>query len=363
MDTSTSLEDGGPTAARAPADRGSKPRPSYGPSWVNVLASWMEGLPGPTWVSYGAGIAVGVLASSQQVGGNGTPAQQLLGVAYYGALPFATLALIHRLDGLASRALSAIRPMLQTDDDEFTAMRRELTIAPARPAWILLVAAFVMTIASFIIDPVGSQITGYAPLALALRTLWEGLITAIFLILIYHTIRQLRLISSTIDRVATIDLFDQAPLYAMSRLTSTTAIGLILLLLPSLFLLPTAADVSYVIISIGWYSLAVLIAGAAFILPLRGVHDRLVRAKRDLQGEVGRRLSATLVQIHDGVDARDASAMDAAHRALSTLIAERDLVNRIPTWPWSTGALTGFLSAVLLPIALFIAQRALGQFI
>lgn len=38
-------------------------------------------------------------------------------------------------------------------------------------------------------------------------------------------------------------------------------------------------------------------------------------------------------------------------------------VNRAPTWPWSGGAFTGFVSAILLPIALFLMQRFLSQLV
>lgn len=118
---------------------------------------------------------------------------------------------------------------------------------------------------------------------------------------------------------------------------------------------------SYVVIAVAWYAMAVLIAALAFVLPLRGMHDRLVTEKRRLQGEVGRRLTSTVKAIHAAVDAEDGGAIEARNRALSTLIAERELVNRIPTWPWSTGALTGFLSAVLLPIGLWLVTRALER--
>lgn len=320
------------------------------------------------WVPYGVGIAAGILLQfvqvpAVQVGAAQLAPQDIFALLYYGALPFATLALIHRLDGLASHALAGVRPILRATGPEFAVMHRELTVAPARPAWIITVAAIVVTIGGFIAAPLDSGLEGYTVPALAIRTVWESGITAIFLILIYHTIRQLRLIGAINDRIVGIDLFDQAPLYALSRLTSTTAIGFIVLLLPSLFLLPSTADVSYVIISVAWYSFAVLIAGAAFLLPLRGVHERLVNSKRSLQSEVGRRLSATLVQIHDGVDAQDSNATQAAHQALATLMAERELVNRVPTWPWSVSALTGFLSAVLLPIVLFLVQQRLSRII
>ncbi len=102
-------------------------------------------------------------------------------------------------------------------------------------------------------------------------------------------------------------------------------------------------------------------AVASFFLPLRGMHNRLVEEKRRLQAEVGRRISTTLASIQAAVDAVDATAMEAGNKSLSVLVASRDVVNRVPTWPWSAGALTGFASAIALPIVLFLVQRVLAQ--
>ena len=104
-----------------------------------------------------------------------------------------------------------------------------------------------------------------------------------------------------------------------------------------------------------------LVAAAAFVLPLWGMHDRFVAEKRRHQGEVGRRISTTLDDIQAAVDSGDGPTIEARNRALASLIAARDVVNHVPTWPWSAGALTGFGSAILLPIVLFLVQRMLAQ--
>lgn len=334
----------------------------YGPSWANVVASWLERLPGPAWTAYVGAMALGILLSAVEASGETTVrTSDTLAITYYGALPCAVLWLMHSLDRTAGRALSTVGPLLQMDDAESAAMHYRLTIAPARPSALLALFAFALTPVGYILDPAASGVVGLTGQGLFFRYAWESLVTAVFLVLIYHTIRQLRLIAQIHDGIGRIDVFDQGPLYAFSQLTSRTALGLILLLAPSLFLLPSSADVSYVVIAVAWYAGAVLIAALAFVLPLRGMHDRLVTEKRRLQGEVGRRLTSTVKAIHVAVDAEDGGAIEARNRALSTLIAERELVNRIPTWPWSTGALTGFLSAVLLPIGLWLVTRALER--
>ena len=93
------------------------------------------------------------------------PAAQAGGIgatAYYGALPIAALALIHSLDRTASSALEALRPDLDMDEAEIAVAHHELTVAPARPAWLIALFSVVITTLGYVSDPVGSGIAGYS---------------------------------------------------------------------------------------------------------------------------------------------------------------------------------------------------------
>jgi hypothetical protein len=46
---------------------------------------------------------------------------------------------------------------------------------------------------------------------------------------------------------------------------------------------------------------------------------------------------------------------------LGSLIAEREMPARPPTRPWQPGTVGAFVTAILLPIGLFIVTRALGR--
>jgi hypothetical protein len=334
------------------------------PSWVDAVIGLFERLPGPTWLAYLAAMAVGCgLAVGAVFLEPSAPALDPIPIVYYGALPFAVLWLIANLDRTASRALAALRPLLRLSDDEIGEARRTLTKVPARPALAITVFSALITPVGYVVDPVGSGVAGYSIVGVSFRWAWESFVTAIFLILVYHTVRQLRLIGRLHESIGVIDLFDQAPLYALSSVTSTTAIGLILLLVPSVFLIPSAAGASYLLISAAWYAFALVIAIGAFFVPLRGVHGRIAADKSKLRGEIGRRIGGTLEALHRAVDEGDAAGVTAGHQTLTALIAERDLVARIPTWPWSAGALTRFLSAVLLPIGLWLVTRFLERIV
>jgi hypothetical protein len=61
------------------------------------------------------------------------------------------------------------------------------------------------------------------------------------------------------------------------------------------------------------------------------------------------------------IDNRQLQDADAINHHMSSLSLERDILSKLPTWPWQPGTLNLILSAVLLPIILWIAQQFLER--
>jgi hypothetical protein len=59
----------------------------------------------------------------------------------------------------------------------------------------------------------------------------------------------------------------------------------------------------------------------------------------------------------------DLARADGLNKAITTLIAERDLVGRLPTWPWQRETLGTVDSALAMPVLLWLITRFLGQFV
>ncbi len=55
--------------------------------------------------------------------------------------------------------------------------------------------------------------------------------------------------------------------------------------------------------------------------------------------------------------------IDALTKAFTGLLAEREFVRRLPTWPWDPSALRAVASAIALPILLFLITRGLDRFV
>ena len=52
-----------------------------------------------------------------------------------------------------------------------------------------------------------------------------------------------------------------------------------------------------------------------------------------------------------------------SEKSLASLLAERDLFNKLPTWPWSVATLRGVASAILLPVLIFVLTRVIDRLI
>jgi hypothetical protein len=284
--------------------------------------------------------------------------------AFWGVFLPLTLLLIHHLAQVAGSAFDTFRPALTADDTTAARLRYELTVAPARPAAIVLFASAVFTPIWYAVDPESAAVAGLSPLGLALRGLSEIFFGGVIFVLVLQSIRQLRRVATIHDRATRVDLFRPAPLYAFSVLTSRTAIVIALV-----FLLPLPATFAQLasertaLVILPYVLGGVLVAIAVFVLPLRGMQRRIVSEKRHLQTEVGLRIEATMAAIHRSVDAADFGQAGTMNGALSALVAERELVEKLPTLPWRPGTLGALVSAIVLPLGLFLVERVLSQLI
>jgi hypothetical protein len=349
----------------------------YPPSWVDRLNDWVSRVPGPAWAFY---LGIWLLLILIEGGGKWLdgvePSFKLRWIyvlySFYGVY---FLAAIHYLDAWAKTAFAAFRPALAAGEAEQSLLLFQLTTMPARTVWLLSAGILL------------SQILLYRPL---LVPLWEAMgfshysiagtlvdfgifaFNAISVgIFIYHSLRQLGWISRIHKTATRINLFQLRPLYSLSGLTARTA-GILLLV----GLIIEQQVASHGVMTSDPYALWMselfmfvtflaysLLAVAAFFLPLVGLHNLLVREKERLQAEADSRLKAHIQELHQRVDARKLKDADSVYFQLSSLNSERDILAKLPTWPWQPGTLNLILSAVLLPVVLWIVQQLLERWV
>jgi hypothetical protein len=105
------------------------------------------------------------------------------------------------------------------------------------------------------------------------------------------------------------------------------------------------------------------------------MHARLEDEKSRLTSAVDVRIRATVASLHSVIDnetdgSPDAESsrlaqvrIDALNKAFASLLAEREFVGKLSTWPWDTSTFRAVVTAVALPIVLFVLTRALERFV
>ena len=270
------------------------------------------------------------------------------------------LALIRYLDGAAEAALRNFRPALKVSEEEYAELQYRLTTAPARPTLLGSLAGVAVAVLILPLIPQYLSLldwsTGPASvIAYGLLFLILGVQGA----LVYHIIHQLRLVSHVYAEHAIVNLFDLSPLYAFSGLTSQTAVGL---LIYDYIWLVAAPEMMSQPLGIGFSIFFAVVAIVTFVWPLLGIHGRLVQEKQRLLRESSQRLEAMFAKLYDRVDAGELHSIDELRVTMASLESGQSMLTRIPTWPWRSETLRGLVSALLLPLVVFVLQFVLQRF-
>ncbi|HLC43241.1 MAG TPA: hypothetical protein VJO34_16650 [Methylomirabilota bacterium] len=337
-----------------------QPRPPFPPSWLDRLINKIDRLPGPAWVTYAAATALIVLLSiwGDRFQRSLAPAES---TAFGAALTFFPIALVHYLDGVARRSLNRFRPVLSVSELELERLSYELTTLPRGTARAVSLLGAGLAVVGLFVSPEEMLGPPGMPVVLSILGFAGALFGyALFALLFYHTLRQLRLVSLIHARAATVSLLRPQPLYAFSNLTSRTAVALVLL---SYYIVAVSSGTSMGPATIGLLGINLMLSVVLFALPLYGMHARLRDEKERMMGAVAARVEAVLTTLHRSLEDPAASNIDTINKGLASLLLERDLIAKSPTWPWTPGTLRAFASSVILPIVLFLLTLILERWI
>ena len=338
----------------------------FRPSWIHPLSDAIDRLPGPRLLAY-AGIAViGILLQHAQLWSTGRVEAGTIDPVntYWGVTIAVSLWLAGFLERSARSSFERFRGALRMSDEEADRLGYELTIIPGRMSFVITIGAAVLAVTSFIADPEGTSTAGLPPVMLAVAFVIQTFVGAVLGQVLYRLLRQVRLAREILDRHIDVDVFRPVPLHAVATLTAIPGASLTLLLASTLLIVPVTTEPGAFLVAWGpILILPPLIAFAAFVAPLTGAHARLEAQKDHLQDATEQRIRGLLEQLDRDVDARDLAHVDEYHKALATLIVERDVLAKLPTWPWSTATLRGFVSTILLPLGLFVLQQVVGRIV
>jgi hypothetical protein len=333
-------------------------------SWVDILIAWIERLPGPAWVFY---LAVSAFFAAGDVGLRWLDGSQKVGtidpvVFVFAVLSIYGLAAVHFLTGAARRSLAAFRPALGALDSEYDALERRLTTMSPLSAIIAVVIAIVIQAVGASTSATGWGITAKTSFATNIFTVFQEVVFGTFIVVfLVRGIRQLRLIVWLHREATKINLYDVEPHIAFSRFTFPASVSVTVPYALAEVLAGFAAGISPFEIVLLVSTIA--ISFAIFILPLNGMHRRLVLEKRHAIRDSDRRFELAATKLHEQLDVDALDQMDALNKALSSLVIESERLKRISTWPWRADTLRGFLTSIALPIVLWLITTLLGRFI
>jgi len=335
----------------------------YPPSFLDRFMNFIQRLPLSYWLIY---LLLFILESSLNhvlawVDG-WLPAfkfNALMGV--FPLWQWGTFAAITYLNETSESTLSKFRTLLDLDDNALEKLKYEFTSMKNRGVilssilWVIVY--FLITYYSYEAAYIGYGVGNFFRVYIFLG----GLIAfSTGSVIYYHSIRQLWLINRTVKEVKRFNLFHLQPVYAFSHLTARTGISWMFLLGLTILMFPLDLAKWLTLAMMGFQ---IILALAAFVLPLRSVNHRLSAEKLRLMAENHHRTESVLERLHQNLDKNEMSEVEALNEAIAGLNAERDILKKISTLPWSMDTLTGFLSAVVLPIALLLIQIAIQKWL
>lgn len=335
----------------------------YSPSWINRLNAWVERLPGPYWPYY-IGFAVltfAALTAIKWADGTYPVGTFYLPHALFACAGVYTLALVHWLVHGIPGVLERMRSVLRGGEAEYLNLLYRLSTSPAKPVALgtLLGAAWGFLLQLFFLSPVmGVLKLSLSPFAAwfdgtLLVLTWATLGGAVFCLL--HLLRTINDIYLNHTRIL---IFQQQPLYALSGLAARSALGVAVYALLWIVLTP-GVNASPVVL--GTVAFMQLLAAGTFILPLLGVHALLLREKHQLQELVGGKLQNVLSDIHQRMENGDTAGIDGQQKLMGVLQSELGTLEKAPTWPWHPETIRLVITAILLPMLIWLGQRFLGK--
>jgi hypothetical protein len=261
------------------------------------------------------------------------------------------------LDDVAKRALAAFRPAMRISDDDYRELEYRLTTLPAGAALIATIVggAIGASVLPFLVAQLGRQgkVFTSVPAAIQETIVFVGM-WCIYGVLGYHTIRQLRLVNHIYTNYTHIDVLFLDPLFAFSWLTARTALGWVVTAYAFLVTVPGSFGN---VLSVAIMAANVLFGVIAFVWPLLGIHRLMEIARRVRMASAAHRLETVITELHRRTDTGEFKDMAEMKDAIEALLHERDVLEKTPTWPWRRETLSGFASALLLPIILYLITR------
>jgi hypothetical protein len=261
---------------------------------------------------------------------------------------------------VVARTLSDFWPATGWPAEQQTAWRYRVVTMPAGIDLPCLAIGALISTVSLVSAPVEALgVAGGDLRVAALALLPMALLGySVLAMSVVYTVHGLRLVTRLHREAGAINPFDRTAVNAFSRLTAMVglayvAAGYYSMTVNGAFQIGNLASILALACSI--------VAGIVFfVVPLWGIHERLLREKSRLLLEAETQADAVSAELYRRIDAREFETAKSLADALAGVAANRERIAQLPTWPWPPELLRGFVSALLLPVAVYLLTRLLG---
>jgi hypothetical protein len=330
----------------------------FRPSWIDRVIGWIESLPIPALLFYFLFYAFNVTLVHLVYWMDGDLSLgQLRSTIFFDVvwMPFG-LGYIHLMKRTAQRSIDEFRPALNISKSTFDSIKYEFANLPFWPVLLLsLVGALggILPYLSSQTDPSAGDIVwsvisggGYTFLPI-----W-----------LYAAYRHISRINGLYKQVDNLNLFNLQPLYGLSRVAMLVS-GFIIININMNYVLevflgtPSMSQETIILLSF----ILFIVALAAAIVPLWGIHQRIENKKRTMLAANAERIIALEQTLQRDLDRKKFTNVDGIGKGISALFTMRNNIQSIPAWPWQPGAFRNFATAILLPLMVWLVQRFFGN--
>jgi len=272
-----------------------------------------------------------------------------------GYLPAAFLAVLRG----GRRTVRELRGALDCSAEECERLAASIRFAPVGLVLVSAVGLASAFAGPYIVPPVPES--PWNPAEWAPEVFWHrtlGPIVSVWLaLLVYAVVVVSRRMSGLAGELGSIDLFDLAPLAPFTKLGLRNALLVIGFVAIAGLMVLTETGFGVLAASMG--TVIFIAAGLALLLPLRGVHRRIVREKRNVVGAIDERLRALRSALPGSGTGRTGEFAD--------LAAYRELVLGVPEWPIGRSSFVRLTLYLLIPVVSWslaaLVEHLVGRFL
>ena len=262
----------------------------------------------------------------------------------------------------ANEALDRFEPALRgVDAATIDGFRQRLTGMTDREAVAGILVGTVIGIATvmeYLTGPVvRTDIIGTTPLSNAVIAVTSVFGYSLGLVGVVFVVSALRAIPDIHRAATTIDVRSPGPAHAFAPLSARGGILILLLVAFSAITDPATFEGVNLPLAVALPILAIV----AFVAPLLGMRQRLVRHKASLLDESFARIESLEIELERTVDAGELDRIRPLTDAIGAYQAKHDRIGRASTMPWDTDTLRGFGTALLIPVATWLTTTVLGR--